>query len=43
VKTTYIAPMTEMVRLLSAQNLLQGSPDGSLENMDPNGIIDEGF
>lgn len=43
VKTTYISPRTETFKLLSVQNLLQGSPDSTLEDLAPNGIIDEGF
>lgn len=42
-KELYISPDTEVVMVHVSQALLQGSPEGSLQNMDPNSIIDEDF
>ena len=41
-RTGYVSPMIETVMLLTSQHLLEGSPQGGLQDMLVNGIIDEG-
>lgn len=42
-KEFYIAPETETVMVSSSQVLLQGSPQGSLDELPVNPIFDEIF
>ena len=39
----YVSPRTEAIELMAENHILEGSPDSSLQNMNVNSIISEGF